>query len=349
MATQCTGEKLLELTIYRDEEGFHSLRDEWNGLVHRSISDTLFLTWEFQYTWWRCLGEGELFILACRDCESLVGLIPLYVAEIDGLRRVRLVGGTEVADYLDLIAAPGYERNVVRRMLGWLASSEAPAWDVLEFVNVPEEGILCAHLAAAAPSFGWHTRSVLEDVCPIIPLPDTWEDYLAMLNKHQRHEIRRKIRRIERQAQVRWYIVDTSHDLTMEVDRFIALHELSRPDKEAFMTAEMKRFFQTLARATLETGWLQLSFIEVNGESAASMLCFDYNDSILVYNSGYDPTKYAKLSPGIVLLSYCIRHAIHLGKRKFDFLQGDEEYKYRFGGQDTRVFRIVVQRPAACA
>jgi CelD/BcsL family acetyltransferase involved in cellulose biosynthesis len=106
----------------------------------------------------------------------------------------------------------------------------------------------------------------------------------------------------------------------------------------------MKRFFWALAYALLDTGWLQLSFIEVNGEVAASMFCFDYNDSVMVYNSGYDPYKYAELSPGIVLLSYCIRHAIEIGKRKFDFMQGDEEYKYRFGGQDTRVYRITAHR-----
>ncbi len=342
-------DKPLQLTVYQGEAGFQALRAEWNPLLSRSSSDTLFLTWEFQYTWWRCLGEGSAFLLACRDGEELVGLAPLYIVEAEGMQRVRLVGGIEVADYLDLIAAPGYERALVRAMLGWLAGPEAPSWDLLEMVNVPEEGILCAHLAAVAAELGWHARSVFEDVCPVIPLPDTWDAYLAMLGKHQRHEIRRKIRRIEREARVRWYIVDTSHDLELEVSRFITLHELSRPDKEAFMTPAMKRFFQALARVMLEAGWLQLSFIEVNGEPAASMLCFDYRDGILVYNSGYDPAKYARLSPGIVLLSYCIQRAIHLGKRRFDFLQGGEEYKYRFGGRDTRVYRIIVQRPAVCA
>lgn len=344
----CVKENALQLTIYGDE-GFGALRGEWNALLHRSMVDQLFLTWEFQYTWWQHWGEGTIYILAWRDQGELVGIAPLYVARVNGARHVRLNGGTEVADYLDLVIAPGYEQPVVRCLLDWLCGAEAPAWDVLELVNVPEGGVAHTYVPANAASRGWEVDIKVEDVCPIVPLPGTWEEYLAMLSRHQRHEIRRKIRRIELETKVRWYIVNQSHDLDAEVDRFIRLHELSSPAKEAFMTDEMKRFFRALARAMWEAGWLQLSFIEVFGEAAASMFCFDYLDSILVYNSGYDPDKYFEFSPGIVLLSYCIRHAIEIGKRKFDFMQGGEEYKYRFGGRDTRVYRITATRPLRVA
>jgi len=343
LVTCCICTPCLELTVYDGEEAFHALRPEWNPLLHRSGYDTLFMTWEFQSTWWQHHGEGRAYVLTFRRSQELVGIAPLYVVEVDGKQHVRFVGGTEVADYLDFIVAPGYETSVIRQALDWLCGPEAPSWDMLELVNVPEEGIAYRHLPGILSSLGWEVHIQVEDVCPIIPLPETWEDYLAMLNKHQRHEIRRKIRRIEREAHVHWYIVDATYDLDAEVDRFIMLHEASSPDKDAFMTPRMQRFFHALARAMLDAGWLQLSFIEVNGESAASMYCFDYRDSVLVYNSGYDPEKYARLSPGIVLLSYCIRHAIEIRKRKFDFMQGDEEYKYRFGGQDTRVYRITTR------
>jgi CelD/BcsL family acetyltransferase involved in cellulose biosynthesis len=336
--------KALQLTVYRGEEGFAALRDEWNALLHRSRLDTFFLTWEFQHTWWRCSGAGTLWVLAYRDQTELVAIVPLYVVEVAGAQHVRLVGGTEVADYLDFIVFPGHEEAVIGQTLDWLTGPDAPTWDVLEWVNVPEAGVIYTSLPALAAVRGWQVDSRFEDVCPIIPLPDTWDGYLALLNKHQRHEVRRKMRRIEEEAQARWYIVDASHDLAAAVDQFITLHELSSPDKDAFMTAEMQRFFHALARAMLDAGWLQLSFIEVNGEVAASMYCFDYNDSILVYNSGYAPDKYSQFSPGIVLLSRCIEYAIQLGKRKFDFMQGNEEYKYRFGGQDTRVHRVTVKR-----
>jgi len=63
-----------------------------------------------------------------------------------------------------------------------------------------------------------------------------------------------------------------------------------------------------------------------------------------VAETGYDPQQYAQLSPGIVLLSYCIQWAIESGRAKFDFLRGDEEYKYRFGAQPTEVYRLFITR-----
>ena len=90
---------------------------------------------------------------------------------------------------------------------------------------------------------------------------------------------------------------------------------------------------------------LAAEFVEVLGEKAASLLNFDYGDSILVYNSGYDPVSYRSLSPGIVVTARCIETAIELGRKTFDFLRGDEEYKYRFGAHDTMVRRLVIARP----
>jgi len=187
-------------------------------------------------------------------------------------------------------------------------------------------------------------QTEVEDVCPIISLPTTWDEYLSSLSKKQRHEIRRKIRRAERSGQINWYIVNEERDLTIEMEAFIELHQKSDVDKDEFMDEQMKGFFHAAAQALQEAGWLQLAIMEVNGEKAAAMLNFDYGDSILVYNSGYNPHKYARLSPGIVLLAYCIQHAIELGRAKFDFLRGDEEYKFRFGAQPTEIYRLLISK-----
>jgi CelD/BcsL family acetyltransferase involved in cellulose biosynthesis len=45
-----------------------------------------------------------------------------------------------------------------------------------------------------------------------------------------------------------------------------------------------------------------------------------------------------------VLLANVIQHAIGLGRARFDFLQGSEDYKYRFGGMDTPIYRTLVRR-----
>jgi len=187
---------------------------------------------------------------------------------------------------------------------------------------------------------------VLEDVCPAIDLPrgdqqagvaDGWEAYLEKLEKKERHEIRRKLRRIEREApDHRVRLVEGGEELTAAVASFVELHRLSSKAKDSFMTEEMQGFFAAIADAVAGNHWLQISFLEIGGQAVASYFCFDYRGEILVYNSGYDPQASPQLSAGWVLLARLIERAIATGHTRFDFLQGSEDYKHRFGGVDAR-------------
>ena len=337
----------MKTQIYTDAAGFTALREEWNPLLHNSAFDTIFLTWEWQSSWWEHLGKGELYLVAVRDGGRLSGIAPLYLTTPDdGPSDLSIVGCRDVSDYLDLIAASGQEEKFYGALLDWLGSDESPAWDLADLCNIPAASPTHSLLAEMAAGRGYKVHIEVEDICPIIPLPAAWDEYLSSLSKKQRHEIRRKIRRAEGSGQINWYIVNEEHDLAAEMDAFIELHQKSTVDKDEFMDVPMKGFFHAAAQVLHQAGWLQLAFMEVNGEKAAAMLNFDYRDSILVYNSGYDPQKYAWLSPGIVLLSYCIQWAIELGRAKFDFLRGDEKYKFRFGAQPTKVYRLVMAKDA---
>lgn len=337
----------MELTLYRDEAGFAALREEWNALLRRSRCDTIFLTWEWQATWWRQVGvaRGALYLLVARQAGRPVGILPLYLTEEDAGRTLQVVGCIEVSDYLDLIVEAGQEEAVYEVFLEWLAGGEAPAWDVLDLCNQPAASPAHSRLPELARARGWSVEVFEEDVCPVVALPTAWDAYLEMLDKKERHEIRRKLRRFEREApdgQVRF--VAGGADLDRAVDDFIALHRLSSGAKDAFMTDEMQAFFHAIARTTASCGWLQLAFLEVAGRPVASYFCFDYANEILVYNSGYDPQAYWQLSPGWVLLAHVFRHAIAHGRARLDFLQGDEDYKYRFGGVDSPVYRTMIRR-----
>jgi CelD/BcsL family acetyltransferase involved in cellulose biosynthesis len=102
-----------------------------------------------------------------------------------------------------------------------------------------------------------------------------------------------------------------------------------------------REFFGRLVPLLAEKGWLQLAFLRVDGQYAAGYLDFIYGDEVLVYNSGLNLSVAPELSPGILLLAYLIRHAIEQGCKRFDFLRGNEEYKYRLGGRDTKVYMLI--------
>ncbi len=336
----------LTVRAYHDADGFEKLAGEWNDLLRRSAADTIFLTLEFQRTWWQCLGEGELLILAVRDdADTLVGIAPLFETHNSEEQRVlATVGCVEVADYLDFVVSQGQEGPVYTALIDYLTSSSAPAWDLLDLCNIREDSPTLKHLAPLAKARGWTVSTARDDVCPIVRLPETWDEYMEMIDGKQRREIQRKLRRAGAQAPVDWYIVGPEHDLEAEIEDFLDLMAASSPDKEAFLTPQMRHFFRQLARVMYDAGRLELVFLRVGDRKAAAYLNFIYNNRVLVYNSGLDWRSFPNLGAGIVLTAHCIRHAIEQGREVFDFMQGDERYKYQFGGQDVEVRRLLIQR-----
>jgi CelD/BcsL family acetyltransferase involved in cellulose biosynthesis len=220
---------------------------------------------------------------------------------------------------------------------------QTPAWRVLDWWNFLSTSPILPALEAAAKRNGWSYTPELLQHCPYIPLPGDWEVYLAGIDKKQRHEIRRKMRRAEESGrQTRWYIVSDTAALESEVEAFLTLmaHD---PEKAAFLTPPMRQQMHLACRAAFENGWLQLAFMEVDGQKAAAYLNFDYLNRIWVYNSGLD-RAFMELSPGWVLLGSLLQWANEKGRDEFDFLRGDEEYKYRFGAVDRFVLRAKIGR-----
>ncbi|MBN1483265.1 MAG: GNAT family N-acetyltransferase [Chloroflexia bacterium] len=341
----------IQVHMHRDPAALADLAEEWTDLLGRSIVNTIFITPPWQQVWWRHFGgEQELWLLLARDeAGTLQGIAPLYALEQDGQRLLQFVGGVAVSDYLDFVVAEGREKAVYRAFLEYL-QGPAPPWDVLDLHCLPGDsatraGALCQACQECCAD-GYEAQQ--EDAAPYIPLPGDWEAYLDTLDKKQRHEIRRKLRKAEREARVHWGRVQQADQLTQEVGHFVQLHRASHPEKEAFMDDTMEAFFRDMAEVTFAAGWLSLYTLYLDERPAASMWCFDYGRDLLVYNSGYDPAYRPELSSGIVLMSYCIQEAIQQAKARFDLMRGDEPYKYRFGAVDGAVYHLVMRRADCC-
>jgi CelD/BcsL family acetyltransferase involved in cellulose biosynthesis len=332
----------MQTTLYTDSTAFEQLAPEWDDLLARAEAP-FFMRSIYQRTWWRYLGNDDLSLIAIRtDAGQLVGLAPLYgKTNAAGQRELTFVGCVDVSDYLDLLIDRDYLEPVHQALLD---SLDNLTWDKLYLCSLPQHSLTQTQLAEAMKQRGWRVEVSQQDVCPVITLPATWDDYLAGIDKKQRHEIRRKIRKIETEAETSWYTIDSTEGLDEAMDLFIELHQKSTRDKEDFWNEKLIQFFKRLAQELAQVGWLKLYFINVNGEPAAAMLCFDYQNELLLYNSGYDPERFANLSPGNVLTAYTIEAAIKQGRARYDFLRGDEVYKFRFGAVAEPVYDVTVFR-----
>jgi CelD/BcsL family acetyltransferase involved in cellulose biosynthesis len=340
----------LAFKLIRTIDEFHSLSDEWNSLLAVSASHVPFLRHEYQTSWWRTLGggewsEGELYVVTARGMDgALAGIAPLfYTRNLEGERAMMLIGSIEISDYLDVVARYEDLPVFLEGLLDYLSGPQFPSWAVLDWYNLLENSPTIPPLADVARRCGWsYTQGSLQH-CPSIPLPGDWEAYLAGIDKKQRHEVRRKLRRAESSdVPVRWYIVQDEASLDAEVEAFF--HLMAQDEaKQAFLTENMRTQMRASAKAAFQAGWLQLAFLEVGGEKAAGYLNFDYDNRIWVYNSGID-ARFSTISPGWVLLGRLLEWANDHQRSFFDFLRGSEDYKYRFGGIDRYVVRAKIRR-----
>jgi CelD/BcsL family acetyltransferase involved in cellulose biosynthesis len=176
-------------------------------------------------------------------------------------------------------------------------------------------------------------------------LPDTWEEYLGLLATKERHEVNRKLRNLYQAGRVAYRQV-AGGDITGDIiDRFLELFSLSRDDKAAFMTARMEQFFRSVAGAMGTLRLLRFGILEMDALPVAMVMAFDYRDMIYLYNSAYDP-QYQKLSVGLLSKVLCIRESIRAGRQRFDFMKGNETYKYHLGGRKVPLYscRIDIER-----
>jgi CelD/BcsL family acetyltransferase involved in cellulose biosynthesis len=163
-----------------------------------------------------------------------------------------------------------------------------------------------------------------------------------MLDKKQRHEVRRKLRRLWEADNVEHCCLHVGQEVKGYMETFLKLFSLSHEDKVSFMAPKRASFFRYLAEAMTEVGLLRFGIIKLDAQPVAMTMGFDYNDSYYIYNSAYD-TRFNYLSVGLLCKVLCLKESIEKGKKKWDFLKGGETYKYRLGGREVPLYRCQIK------
>ena len=308
----------------------------WDELLSATTTGHVFFTPQWQTSWWQAFGSNSsLLLLAVQRDTEVVGIVPLMC---NG-QRMSFIGSSDVCDYMDFVIRSGQEVAVLSKLLDYLGPMD---WKSIDLQSLLPDSIALTHFAPLARQRGYQVEITQEDVSPQLVLPTSWEEYLSLLARKDRHELKRKLRRLSR-VKSRYYVVEDGERLTQDLQDFVRLFEQGKDDKKEFMTAQMSGFFKEMANAVEARGYLRLTFLEVEEKRVASTICFDCWDHLHLYNSGYDP-GYASLSVGLLCKAFCIRDGILEGKKHFDFLRGAESYKYDLGGQDVPIYRCVISK-----
>jgi CelD/BcsL family acetyltransferase involved in cellulose biosynthesis len=276
----------------------------------------------------------EPVILAVRHGETIAGVIPLLIS--DG--TARLIGSPDVCDYLNIITAPGKEHYVSAAFLDWLKNNKIRAF---EPGVVQPDSIIATDLCPIAVAAGCQVIDEPDEVTLETDLPTTWDEYLQLLDPKQRHEVKRKARRLEEVGQFTYRVVADAADVPVFMDSFLKMFAESRENKARFLTKQMEAYFRDLAETMAQEKLLRGGVLEIDGKAVASVFAFEYLCVTYLYNSGFDPSQ-KQFSVGILSKAFLIKDSIERGMKKFDFLKGGERYKYHLGGKEVLLRKISI-------
>jgi CelD/BcsL family acetyltransferase involved in cellulose biosynthesis len=268
----------------------------------------------FLETWFRHRGGDSDLMLV----ESTTGLLPLLRTG----DTVAFVGDEDLTDYHSPLGTLEFVAELLDNL---------PGVTHLRFDSLPiaAADAIVAALAEAGVTVEPHQH----EVAAVLPLPASFDAWLAGLGKKTRHEVRRKRRRFEE-------LLGPSRleraNGPEAVATFAAMHRTAFGAKGGFMTNSMEAFFGDLHA---HAGAVVDLLYGTGPEPVAAAFGFEDDAAYYLYNSAYDPEA-RDASPGIVLVSSLVARSVAAGYARLDFLKGDERYKFQHGAEPRPLYVI---------
>jgi CelD/BcsL family acetyltransferase involved in cellulose biosynthesis len=335
------------VTVVTDPAAFAELGRDWNRLLTASSANGLFLTWEWISTWWQIYGAGSrLNVLTAHASDGrLVGIAPLKRTNrgVGGVLTVDVIefigyGGDVTPEYLDLIVDPAHAGVVDAFAKALCAESGAAVLDLRPFASHS------ANLTALTRRLGQEAggmQCLPDSVCPQMRLPSSREAFIESRSRNYRKKMKESLRRVRRDFDARVRVSASHAELAADLEVLSDLH-LRRWDRasRAFRSPEYREFHRRFATLMFERGATRLFLLESERDRLAALYCFAYGGRYYYYQSGRNP-DHPKHHLGLVLMHNVIEQAIGERAEVFDFLRGEESYKYHWAESCAKNVRLV--------
>jgi CelD/BcsL family acetyltransferase involved in cellulose biosynthesis len=345
----------MHIDVIGELNDFDALRRDWDTVYEADPEAHFFLSWQWLSDW-LTIHRTVWFVLAAKRNETdaeYVAFLPLRMHtgfdKKHGFSNELVFAGAGFSDYTGILARPELEAEAVsafaeyvKRKLNWarftmvnLTMSDRRrrlflrAYDKIRFMHTTIE-------------YKNLSDSTNHSICPSVNLPDSWDEYLKTLSPNNRQKIRRLLRKIDALEGCRITLSDAD-SFDQNLATLLDFWKIKwTPSKGAERADEIAlRNYRMLTRCA-ENGTL---FVPVfwHGDrpvAALATLIDTCKKSLLFFITGRDET-YREMPAGYLLHAYSIRRAIAHGFTTYDFLKGDEPYKYRFAPQQERRQRPV--------
>jgi CelD/BcsL family acetyltransferase involved in cellulose biosynthesis len=214
---------------------------------------------------------------------------------------------------------------------------------MLQFSQLRMGSCAVSGLAESLSSNGWTIAQTKLNVCPHINLANvTWESFLQQLGPNIRKNLNRYLRMIPKSFEMRVECAKSPDEGSAALEHLMELHRRrwgTSGASEAFQTPAVVEFHREFVRLAAERGWLRILLLRLNGRAAAALYALRYGPTFYFYQSGFDP-EFSKHSVGVATMGLSIQTAITEGALEYDFLHGDEEYKFHWASATRDLGRM---------
>jgi len=336
-----------KISLIRQTDEFLDLAPEWNSLLDRSDAATIFLTWEWMFAWYQHIFKGQqLWLITARNQKNneLLAIAPLMVQrrQISGfvsLRELCFLGSGVGSDHLDFILDGEHSEALINALTQFI-QSQPLCWDLIHLEGCRNNAMANRILKGVSTNYYHYPVT-----CPYLSLPHSWDDYLKTLNKKRRYKIGAYRRRLEADfsGRVDYQCVGTIEELAQCLPDLYRLHQQAQQAQGrpgAFVESAKKRFHRQICQCFLSKDWLRLYFLRVDGKPVSVVYSYLYRDIVSFYTTGFD-LEWSAYSPGQQIIYYVMEQSIKESAREFDFLRGDEKYKFMMTGTVREDYRII--------
>lgn len=315
------------VTVVQSSE-LSALEARWTGLSDEAHPGAVFRSYPWLSSWWNNFSTGrEATILLVIEKDVLLGILPLYSEPIGlGARRLRLMGdGIVGSDYLGVLARPGETPRVAAACAEWLSRS---AYDEIRLDDLLSDDPLSVSLRQHLSQGGLSSRYR----CPYVTVEGSFDEYLNQRPYGLAAQWHRRRRWLERCAQLRLAHLREPSEIEEGLSVLLELHQRRwaiEGGSQAIDGPEVSEFHRQAARRLAERGWAHLFVLYAAGQPRAALYGFELCGRFVYYQSGHDP-EWRPRSVGTVLLGMVLRYCFEKQLKEFDFLHGEESYKWKW-------------------
>jgi len=340
----------MQVDVITDVETLAKMRQDWERLYKADPEAQFFVSWAWLVPYMR-FYKGAWFVLAARlgnPGSPYVALMPMRM-------RTRMSGktglffneismaGNNAADYTGAICDPVHAEMALKAFgrhvaqMGWARLN-------LENLRMSRERVFAFIGQFSRDIFAMREFSRVNAAdnvdncrCFAAALPDTFDGYLDnVLSTNTRQKLRRFLRKVDA-GELRITRADAD-TYERDIDTLLDLWRIKWGARKGDRLAAILHNNRRVLRDSFRNGTLYLPVLWQGDRPIGALAIFvdPVKKALLFFMAGRDEAV-TSVPTGLILHGHCIKLAIENGLTTYDFLRGDEPYKFAFGVTESKI------------